>query len=383
MRRLPLLLALVTLATTALAQRGEWVTYPDKGCIGGRLCAERRLRVRIDETRPVTAVRFHASDDVGQTAGGRLRVKIDGNTLRSGIDIARRGETYDVDVDRLRGNWLVFEPDADDEVNIDSIAVMYGRGDEGRVERGGVYGGGGNGGYRRDSSGWVAYPHAEGCIGGSDCRQNGNRITVALEDRPVLGVRFNAHDNVGTRADGKLNVRIGENDIATYVDVARDGKRHEFDVDALRGNRLVISTASDDEVVISDLAVLYGRDDDHSGHRNRDWSRTGVDRERRDEGGCIGGSECGGRGAKIRIPLRGGAVSSVRFYAHDSVGTRADGHLRIRVDDEVLQDYLDIPRDGRTFTIDGHHISGDWLIIETTTDDEVVIKDVRVMVREP
>jgi hypothetical protein len=175
---------------------------------------------------------------------------------------------------------------------------------------------------------------------------------------------------------------------ASYVDIARAGKRHEFDVDKVRGSKLVISTASDDEVDVSNIAVLYGRDEENRRGggdygRGRDLGdRGGYERERSFEGGCIGGSECGGRRARIRIPLRGAAVTSVRFWAHDNVGTKAGGELRVRVDDEILRDSIDIPRDGRTFTIDGHHVTGEWLIIETATDDEVVVKDVRVTFRE-
>jgi hypothetical protein len=244
----------------------------------------------------------------------------------------------------------------------------------------------------RDREGWRNYERAGTCIGGSQCRQNGNRISIALDDRPVLGIRFYAHDNVGARADGKLNVRIDDHNVASYVDVARDGKRHEFDVDHITGSKLVISTANDDEVVISDIAVLYGReegrrggrdDDDRGGYgRGRDRDRYGAERETSHGGGCIGGGTCGGSRNKIRIALHGGAVSSVRFYAHDNVGAKAGGELRVRVDNEVLRDYIDIPRDGRTFTIDGHHVAGDWLIIETASDDEVVVKDIHVTYRE-
>jgi hypothetical protein len=245
--------------------------------------------------------------------------------------------------------------------------------------------------WERDREGWKSYERAGTCIGGSQCRQNGNRISIPLDDRPVLGIRFNAHDNVGARADGKLNVRIDDHNIASYVDVARDGKRHEFDVDHITGSKLVISTANDDEVVISDIAVLYGREegrrdgrDDHDdrGGYGRGRDRYGAEREISHGGGCIGGSECGGSRNKIRIALHGGAVSSVRFYAHDNVGAKAGGELRVRVDNEVLRDYIDIPRDGRTFTIDGHHVAGDWLIIETASNDEVVVKDIHVTYRE-
>jgi hypothetical protein len=96
------------------------------------------------------------------------------------------------------------------------------------------------------------------------------------------------------------------------------------------------------------------------------------------EGGCIGGSECGGRRARIRIPLDGRPVASIRFYAHDEVGARAGGELRIRIDDEIIESSMNIPREGRTFTLAANGVSGDYLYIEPAEDDEVVVKDVRV-----
>src|SRR5689334_18324457 len=126
---------------------------------------------------------------------------------------------------------------------------------------------------------WRRYGE-RGCIGGQQCRRNGNRITVALEDAPVLGVRFYADDNVGQRADGKLNVKIDNHSIASYVDIHRDGRVHEFTVDRVRGDRLVIETASDDEVNVRDIEVLYGPRDDR-GYGDRD--RRDYDRDRREE----------------------------------------------------------------------------------------------------
>jgi hypothetical protein len=239
----------------------------------------------------------------------------------------------------------------------------------------------------RDRGGWRQYRDAGTCIGGNECRKNGTRILVPLEDAPVLGVRFHAHDNVGTRADGRLNVRIDDTTIASYVDVARNGKLHDFEVNNVRGSKLVISTATDDEVVISDIEVLYGRgdsrgdhgrDDDRGGYGRHDDREHYGPREMRHEGGCIGGAECGGSRAKIRIALHGRHVASVSFFAHDNVGQRAGGELRIRLDDQILRDYLDIPREGRTFTIEARGQRGEFLIIETAKDDEVVIKDVRI-----
>lgn len=374
MRRLfiGLLIIIPTLAFGQDIRRdsgGDWTLFnAGGGCIGGSSCKERRLRVPLED-RPVVAVRFHAHDQVGEKAEGVIRVKIDGNTVRSSIDIPRRGETFTIEVDELRGRYLVFEPVNNDEVEISEIAVLYGKTVIGRIDRRddrrddrGPRGGGG----------WRPYPGAKGCIGGDDCGRNGDRITVALDDAPVLGVRFYAHDAIGQRADGRLRVRIDDTSINSYIDVQRAGKRHEIDVDNLYGSRLVIETSNDDEVEIKDVEVLYGP----RGSR-RGGSRQGG-REVTHEGGCIGGSECGGKRARIRIPIYGRAVNSIRFYARDDIGTRAGGELRIRIDDEIIEYALDIPREGRTFNVDGKGLEGEYLFIEPADDDEVDVKDVRV-----
>lgn len=373
MRRLLINLFLITLTAAASAQdlrvdRGSWLPLHGEGCIGGSSCSERRLRLALED-RPVIAVRFHAHDQVGLKAEGVLRVKIDGNTVDGYIDIPRKGEVFTVEVEELRGRYLVFEPVNDDEVEISDVAVLYGRektrpgrGDD--EPRGGTWGGGRRGG-------WRAYPRAAACIGGDECGDNGDRITIALENAPVLGIRFYAHDSIGTKADGKLSVRIDDHSIGWTIDVLRDGKRHELDVEGIEGTKLVLETESDDEVDIQDIEVLYGE-------RSRGGNWPGGPREITNEGACIGGSECGGRRARIRVPLHGRPVSSIRLYARDDVGTRAGGELKIRIDDTILEYALDIPREGRTFTIDGKGLEGDYLFIEPAEDDEVVVKDIRV-----
>lgn len=386
MRRLIIGIVLLLSSTTAFAQRaGDWVSSPTTGCIGGSTCREKRLRVELQD-RPVVSVRFRAHDQVGQKADGALRVKIDGNTVEGYLDIPRRGEVFTIDVDELRGRFLVFEAANDDEVEISEIAVLYGRNDTmrriprdrdwDRDDRRGDWERGNSG-----AGGWKQYPRAGMCIGGDECRKNGRRITVALDNRPVLGVRFYAHDAIGTRADGKLNVRIDDQSIGAYDDVQRAGKRHEYDVDNVVGSRLVIETANDDEVDVKDIEVLYGRGGGGGGRGPGGGGGYGGAREITDEGGCIGGDECGGRRARIRIPLRGRAVESLRFYARDDIGARAGGRLQISIDDEVVQYSLDIPREGKTFTIDCRNIAGDFLIIEPADDDEVDIKDIRVTLR--
>lgn len=377
MRRV--IIALLFIVPT-LASAQDWQVLPGGGCIGGSTCPEKRLRIPLDENKPVVSVRFHAHDEIGQKADGALRVKIDGNTINSFIDVQRRGQVHTIDVDDLRGRYLIIEAANDDEVQVKDIAVLYGREGRGRIPRDPDYDRDDRDRPRGGPGGWRDYPNAGGCIGGSECRKNGTRITIALEDRPVLGVRFYAQDAIGTRADGRLAVRIDDQSVASYIDVQRAGRRHDFDVDNVWGKRLVIETTSDDEVEIRDVEVLYGR----GGRRYGGGGGGGRNREReiRHEGGCIGGSECGGRRARIRIELHGRPVSQIRFSAHDEVGTRAGGRLAVRIDDEYLTYSLDITREGRTHTIDGKNIAGDYLYIEPAENDEVVIRDVRVQFRE-
>src|SRR5262249_30881989 len=156
---------------------------------------------------------------------------------------------------------------------------------------------------------------------------------------------------------GKLNVRIDSHYVASYVDIQRSGRVHEFDVDRVRGDKLVIEVATDDEVEVRDIEVLYandyGRDRDYDRDR-RDYDRRDHGRDYGEEGGCIGGEECGGRHARIRIPLRDAPVREITFFAHDDVGNRYDGKLRIRIDDEIVSDYVDIARRGRVYSFNGH-----------------------------
>jgi hypothetical protein len=368
-------IAFLALSTASLFAQGQVqpqiaANTTTRGCIGGNGCRSRQFRVPLED-KPVIAIQFYAHDNIGEKADGVLRVKIDGNTLQSYIDIPRRGQTFSYDVDELTGRFLIFEPVNDDEVEISNISVTYGR--EPRDRRGGGrdrdWGRG-----DRSREGWRSYPRAAGCIGGTECGKNGKRITIALENAPVLGIRFYAHDSIGERADGKLGVRIDDTQIAYSIDVQRAGKLHELDVEHIVGSKLVIETTSNDEVDIKDVEVLYGRRGSGGGYG-------GGPREITDEGGCIGGDECGGRRARIRIDLRGRPVESLRFYARDDIGTRAGGELRIRIDDETIEWALDIPRDGRTFTIDCKNIAGDYLYIEPAEDDEVAIKDIRVRFR--
>jgi hypothetical protein len=67
-------------------------------------------------------------------------------------------------------------------------------------------------------SDWVSYQDS-GCIGGSTCTDR--RLRVALDDRPVIGVRFYAHDAIGEKAEGVLRVKIDGNVVDGYIDIPR------------------------------------------------------------------------------------------------------------------------------------------------------------------
>ena len=366
MRRLLLISAFLF---TASLYAESWTKYPDSGCIGGSTCGGRHTRLKIAiEPRPVVGVRFFARDNIGERAGGSLRVKVGDTIVKDDIDVRREGGVITIDVDAVRGNTLTIEPSADDEVQVERIEVLYGTAPrvEPRLRRPET---------RPGRAGWRQYPEDGRCIGGRECRQNGSRITVVLDDLPVRGIRFHARDDIGARADGRLKVRIDDTVIESYIDVERRGRTHEFDVDDVYGSKLVIETANDDEVDVSDIEVLYGRDE-RGGHSRGSWKRGGGVFD--EQGGCIGGDECGGSRAQIRIRLKDRPVLSVTFYAHDDVGTRAAGQLRVRIDDEIIEDYLDIRREGKSHTINGKKLTGRYLIIEPAADDEVVVEDIRV-----
>jgi hypothetical protein len=343
---------------------GGWGMHSaNGGCVGGSACKERSLRIPLED-RPVIAVQFNAHDQIGERAGGKLRVKIDGEVVGDSIDIPRKGETFHLQVAELQGRYLIFEPATDDEVEISDVVVKYGSARPGsrRSERAPP----------GSDGGWRSYPRSGGCIGGDGCRRNGKQIMIALDNSPVLGIRFYAHDAVGQSANGRLKVRIDGEVIDPFLEVKHAGKLHELEVDNLHGSTLVLETATDDEVEIKDIAVLYKRAErDEAG----EGSTRSNSRAVTDEGKCIGGNECGGRNAQIRIPIQGRPVNNIRFNASSS---RGPARLRIRIDSEVLEEQLDVPSSAGTLHVDGRRINGDYVIIEAASDYAVNVKHVRV-----
>lgn len=237
----------------------SWRRYRQEGCIGGVRCDElQSLRVPL-ESAPVTAIRFYAHDDVGDRSDGFLRVRIDDAILEYRLDIAKRGDTYEIPVRGLRGRTLIFETATDDEVVVRDIAVRYQAG----------YSSGGDSGWQPGTSqrppsygssrGWTSYDRYGGCFGGARCDDRGAQIRVPLEDQPVLEIRFYTHDDVGDKSRGHLRVSIDSWTLLEDLDVPKEGDVFVLDADGLRGRALTFETVSDDEIVVQHIEVRYGR----------------------------------------------------------------------------------------------------------------------------
>jgi len=369
---------ILVLPTLAFAQ-GE-KRYPDaEGCIGGERCgADQSIRVVL-EKRPVVSIRFNADDDIGSSANGKLRVRIDQKVIERALDVPREGQRFTLDVDRVAGSYLYIETASNDEVNVTDVEVIYGNAASG-PSSGGVPSGT-MGGVSSGSSGadkWVDFSKYDACIGGEECSKG--KIRVPLDGRPITGIRFNAHDDVGSRSGGKFELRVDGQVIATNVDVKRSGKLHEFQVDHLAGRELRIEPLAKDEIVVEKLEIRFGsraqlvhRTPDRGGDGG-----SGGPGAPQVTGGCIGGKECGGRSSSIRIPLEERPLATLRFFAHDDVGDRSGGKLRIRVDDQILEPSLDILKSGREYTIDLRRLRGRELLFEPAADDEVKVERVEV-----
>lgn len=238
-------LALVTgsgQAAAAPSAAASWESYEEEGgCIGGSRCGDQGEAIRIAlEDAPIYGVRFRAHDNVGESAAGRLRVRLDETTLAPDIDVADSGDLYDLPVKGLHGRFLILETRADDEVVIEDLEIAYG-------------------GVRkpRERREWRAYPQESSGIGGERCRSQGRSIRITLEDAPVYGIRFHAHDNVGPHTRGRLRVRIDGRSLAHDVDVPRAGQVYNLAVGGVRGRALVFEALTNDEVVVEDIEVQY------------------------------------------------------------------------------------------------------------------------------
>jgi hypothetical protein len=225
---------------------------------------------------------------------------------------------------------------------------------------------------------WIDYSRYDACIGGEECSKG--KIRVPLDGRPITGIRFHAHDDVGSRAEGKLEIRIDGKVLVTSVDVKRNGKLHEFPVNNIAGRELRIEPMTKDEVVVEELEIRFGGRGQVI-DRTPEWGGsggTGFSSNQQLTSGCVGGKECGGRDSALRIPLEERPVATVRFFAHDRVGDRSGGKLRVRIDDNVLEESIDVLRDGREYTLNVRGLRGRELVFEPAADDEVKIERIEV-----
>lgn len=257
---------------------------------------------------------------------------------------------------------------------------------------------------------WESLRVEEDCIGGSRCGGSRNDIRIPLDGGAVYGIRFRAHDNVGDNSRGHLRVRLDDRVLERDIDVAKNGEWYEVDARGARGRYLIFEAIADDEVVIEEVEIetgrgTYGRDRYRDDDRNRDRYRDRYRnddryRDRNDRGrgrgrgysrsgdwesypeaqGCIGGAQCG-RTEEIRVRLDDRPVEAIRFHAHDNRGDNSRGRLRVSIDGQVLEQDIDVAKDGEVYEIDGRNVRGRYLILNSFAHDEVIVDDVEVLYR--
>ncbi len=333
---------------TAVAVEG-WRDYPEAAaCIGGSRCGGDAAVVAISlEDAPVVGIRFSAHDDVGSHRNGRLRLEVDGRRIAEIGEITRLATPHEIALDGLRGQRLVIAPAADDEVVIAEVAVRYGS-------------------QREPAQPWTPYPEAKVCFGGSRCAEQGNHVIVSLKDQPISGVRLRAHDDVGNVTKAHLQLRIDGTVIAHDLDIQRSGSSFEVELGGIRGEQLVVTTLTDDEAVISELAVRYGLPEQTPGWRSLIAAPA-----------CLGGSLCDSSGSKLRLELGGDRLTAVRLVLHDRVGSLSNGRLRVTVDEQTLET-INVPDSPTAIELGLGGAPVHWLVLEAVTDDEVVLERIEV-----
>ncbi len=230
---------------------------------------------------------------------------------------------------------------------------------------------------------WTSIQYSDVCIGGDRC---GGRLELPLADAPVVAVRFYAHDDVGNKHRAHLRVSIDGDVIAYDLDIKRDGRVHELDARGYAGRCLVFTPLTNDEAVIEEVEVIYGRRHGYKPDRRDRPYRPATDgpgygdwRPVRRAGGCFGGELCGHQGDDLVVRLSGAPLHGVRFYAHDAVGQKSGGRLRVRVDGKVIEYDLDIKRAGGVYELDVPGLRARRLVFETLSHDEVVVEDIEVL----
>ncbi|MEM7355942.1 MAG: hypothetical protein AAF657_34315, partial [Acidobacteriota bacterium] len=231
---------------------------------------------------------------------------------------------------------------------------------------------------------WWSGPERGGCFGGRECDRRGY-LEVRLEDAPVLSIRFSAHDGVGPRQDGRLRIRIDDTVLERDLSLERYNRSFTVDGDRRRGRYLIFEALTDDEVSVEDIEIEYADRDRRgapprtraSDRHSEDWQAAGGGWSRyRMRETCIGGSRCSDH--RLEVRLLDEPVLAVRFFAHDNVGQRRKGRLRVTLDHDVLASGLNVEKHGRTYTLDARGQYARFLVIEPDSDDEVVVESLEV-----
>ncbi len=375
-RWVALLLGGLWFAIAAAGASGEgWRSYPQSdGCIGGPRCSDRPIELRLDR-RIVDRLRFFAvaEERGGETA--RLLVTLDGRSLERELSVDARGRVFVLDGLGRSASLLRFEVLGRGGVRIESIEILYADSD-GR--RSGPSSGASP---RRDGhdDGWTVYRNEQGCIGGELCTKGSLVIRLARE--PIERLRFVAHDDFGSKFEGKLQVRIDDKILDRRLDILRQGSLHTLEARGRRGDYLIFEALGDDEVMIETIEVLYRG---AQPRRPPAETRPPVGQDGRRSAGytgpgeCIGGRLCGSR-HRFELEMQGLVLQAVRFHAHSDVGDGYDSRLRVVLDREVLAEDLEIPRRGDFFELEITDSRGRFLVFEAIGRGEVVVEDIEVL----
>jgi hypothetical protein len=113
-------------------------------------------------------------------------------------------------------------------------------------------------------------------------------------------------------------------------------------------------------------------------HRDPRWDQDRTPDDGSLEGGCVGGPRCGGSRSEIRIPLGNSPIRAIRFQAHDNVGDKSQGRLRVLIDDRVLGQDFEVAKYGSSWAVPANGIRGRYLIFKAAADDEVMVETISI-----
>ena len=206
----------------------------------------------------------------------------------------------------------------------------------------------------------TTYRFGGGCFGGELCSRYSYVEARLSESEFINEVSFFAHDRIGSKHEGKVNVTVDGQTVVFAIDIKKDGSYHRISINRM-GRVVRLVAATNDEVEVRDLNVIV------ESRRSRTI---------RYDGRCIGGDICGSH-SRLELDLRGRYVESIEFYAHDAIGNKNEGKLNIYADGQMIAMYVDIRKAGALHTFNVNRYV-DYLEFQPATDDEVDIQYVNV-----